>query len=334
MIPFLVTLSAQTDRTGLVFKLLIAVNKLSGTTESRMLDYLQNPVTAQSGLEESAFNTGQEPLDPTNRPISAQEIEGLEFFLKQPEAISVSLPVQNGALLRSFHRIENPFNTFSILILTHAPERTIDSEVVQVLLQVYLNLQKNIQAKDLDPLTGLFNRRSFDETISNILDHAIHNQQPNRTPGHGACLAIFDIDHFKRVNDNYGHAIGDEVLILFGRLMERVFRCQDRLYRFGGEEFLAILTEVNQDKANHALERFRTLLEAYPFPQVGQVTVSIGATMVNRQDFPPVLIEKADKSLYYAKEHGRNQVHFHENLVASGLLKSTDHASDNIELWN
>ncbi|MBF0126312.1 MAG: GGDEF domain-containing protein [Magnetococcales bacterium] len=335
LLPFIISLTQQGDRTSLVFQLLIALNKLTRASESRLLDFLHEDLLNTNKAQEwASLNTGQELLDPINRIISIQAIPGLAPFIAQKFPEHYAFQLRGEPSKNSFFQLESSSNSHSILILTHAAEEKFDAEVVAVLLKIFKNLQKNIQAKDQDPLTGLFNRRSFDETISHILDHAIYGHQPNRSPADGACLAIFDIDFFKRINDNHGHAIGDEVLILFARLMERAFRSQDRLYRFGGEEFLAILTEVDLEKAKRALERFRVMLESYPFPQVGRVTVSIGATMVNRQDFPPVLIEKADQALYFSKENGRNQVNFHENLVATGLLHTTDHASDNIELWN
>ena len=109
-----------------------------------------------------------------------------------------------------------------------------------------------------------------------------------QAPGRGAArgraasqrrywLGVIDIDHFKRVNDNYGHLIGDEVLLLLSRLMRSSFRFHDRLYRFGGEEFVVLMRCASDGDAALALERLREH-EAYPFPQVGRITVSIGFT--------------------------------------------------------
>ncbi len=335
-IPFIIGMSEQSDRTSLISQLIISINKLTNATESRLLDFISYDLHNTNPLTGKNSNTsGTELLDPLNHISLTDTIEQLNEFLTKKLQNGHTVLIQNGRKKRSFYLLTNATNSYSILLLDHPLDTDFNPKIVSFFLKLYQNLQKNIQAKDQDPLTGLFNRRSFDETISHILDHAIYGVQPNRSPADGACLAIFDIDFFKRINDNYGHAIGDEVLILFARLMESVFRKQDRLYRFGGEEFIAILTEVDVEKANYALERFRQQLELYPFPQTGTVTVSIGATMVNQEDFPPVLIEKADKALYFAKENGRNQIHFHEHLVAKGLLDTTDHTSDdNIELWD
>jgi len=92
----------------------------------------------------------------------------------------------------------------------------------------------------------------------------------------------------------------------------------DRSFRYGGEEFIVVLNDVSPEQAASALERLRGNVESHSFPQVGQVTVSIGYTRIDRQDLPTRVIEEADKALYYAKEHGRNQVRNYSALRAAG----------------
>ncbi|MEO5332314.1 MAG: GGDEF domain-containing protein [Magnetococcus sp. YQC-5] len=335
LLSYIVNLTKQTDRIGLIFELLISINKMTNALESRFLDFqLDDRTHLMLQQAWSLQKSSSEPLDPLHRSIDLHDIPGFVHFFSSSPTPHAEYHWNGSKFGISGYLVPGEYHASSMLIVYHLPGQCINQKTIHFFLTIFYNLQHNIHAKDQDPLTGLFNRRSFDETIATILDHAIYGQQPNRSPADGACLAIFDIDFFKRINDNHGHSIGDEVLILFARLMEKMFRSHDRLYRFGGEEFIAILTEVDLDKAAFALERFRTALEAYSFPQVGTVTVSIGATMLNRKDFPPVLIEKADQSLYFAKEHGRNQVCFHEHLVTRGFLHTTDHTSDNIELWN
>lgn len=184
-----------------------------------------------------------------------------------------------------------------------------------------------------DPLTGLHNRQYFDITFEKLfatLQQA--NRRQDATTVQSAFLAIFDIDHFKRVNDTYGHLMGDEVLVLFARIMEESFRDRDALFRFGGEEFLVLLNALSSEDVERALNRFRQAIESYPFSQVGQVTVSIGAVGILPGELAGTLIEKADKALYYSKENGRNQVNFYHLLVAAGHLESVDHDTD-VELW-
>jgi diguanylate cyclase (GGDEF)-like protein len=129
-----------------------------------------------------------------------------------------------------------------------------------------------------------------------------------------------DIDHFKRVNDNFGHLIGDEVLLLMSRLMRSSFRYQDQLFRFGGEEFVVLMRCTDAEAAGRAIERLRANVERYAFPQVGRITISVGFTELRPSDTPAAAFERADKAVYFAKQNGRNQVHHHAELVASGRL--------------
>jgi diguanylate cyclase (GGDEF)-like protein len=145
-------------------------------------------------------------------------------------------------------------------------------------------------------------------------------------------MGVIDIDHFKRVNDTYGHLIGDEVLLLLARLMRASFRFDDRLYRFGGEEFVVLMRCTDAPSAALAFERLRSNVERHLFPQVGRITVSIGFTELKRGDTPSGAFERADKAVYFAKGQGRNQVRHHAELVASGHLEDDTKVGD-VELF-
>jgi diguanylate cyclase (GGDEF)-like protein len=132
---------------------------------------------------------------------------------------------------------------------------------------------------------------------------------------------VVDVDHFKRVNDSFGHLFGDEVLLRMGELMRKTFRGGDRLFRFGGEEFVVILNAADEKLAAASFNRFRISVENHEFPQVGQVTCSIGFTAVSAMDVPTDVVGRADEALYFAKEHGRNQVCCYEQLVAEGAIE-------------
>ena len=144
-------------------------------------------------------------------------------------------------------------------------------------------------------------------------------------------LAVVDIDHFKQVNDRFGHLYGDEVLILVANILRSSFRSHDRIFRFGGEECVGLLRNTTRSKAHKVFNRFREAVQGYHFPQVGNVTVSLGFVGTSRGS-PVEILGQADQALYYAKEHGRNQVRFSEDLVASGEL-ATKVANDDVELF-
>jgi diguanylate cyclase (GGDEF)-like protein len=202
------------------------------------------------------------------------------------------------------------------------------------LLSVYRNMQGMLDYSECDALTGLLNRKSFDDAFFKVLrDDSLEPKesdvlagQPERRHAAAATywLAMLDIDHFKQVNDVHGHSIGDEVLLLVARLLKNTLRSLDRVFRFGGEEFVVLLRCPDESGATSALERVRRNMENFRFPQVGRITVSVGLTAVRPGDSPGVACERADQAVYFAKEHGRNQVRIYEQLITQGLLQTED----------
>jgi len=161
-----------------------------------------------------------------------------------------------------------------------------------------------------DPLTGLYNRRYFEVHLQKMLQQSRRNNKE-------MALLIMDIDHFKQVNDTYGHGVGDEVLKEFADRVQEKLRSFDLVARFGGEEFVAILPDVNETVAHIVAERLRSAIADEPIkckaPE-GQidVTVSIGGTMIAPDSDASIeeLLKKADDALYEAKENGRNACYF------------------------
>lgn len=188
-----------------------------------------------------------------------------------------------------------------------------------------------------DTLTGLANRRTFDKHLFELLGHSLPDDGlPGRRRGntHGShWLAVCDIDHFKRVNDEFGHLIGDEVLIMVSQIMRDSLRFDDQLFRFGGEEFIALLQPTDADSAQQVLERFRGNIGQQVFSRVGHVTISIGFSRLLPHDTPTNAIERADEALYYAKQHGRDRVDGYEALVASQAIAPRQTAAGEIELF-
>jgi diguanylate cyclase (GGDEF)-like protein len=207
---------------------------------------------------------------------------------------------------------------------------------VSSVLRVYRNFQSLLDYSERDTLTGLLNRKTFDECFLRVAVPGSVPAAPAPTrrtsPLTCACLAVIDIDHFKRVNDTYGHLIGDEVLLLLSRLMRGSFRHHDQLFRFGGEEFVVLMRCATLADAGAAFERLRASVERYVFPRVGQISVSIGYTELHASDTPTGCFERADKAVYFVKQNGRNQVHDHAALVAAGHLQNESLAGD-VELF-
>jgi len=217
--------------------------------------------------------------------------------------------------------------------------------LVDGVLRLYQNFQNLLDYGERDALTELLNRKTFDgaflkATMSRDVAQLRVDQDKRRTekslPQNQPAsfwLAMLDIDHFKRINDTYGHLIGDEVLVLLARLMRTSLRIHDQLYRFGGEEFVMLMRCPGNADAQVALQRLRSNVEHYRFPQVGSITVSIGFTQVRALDAPSNALERADKAIYYAKEHGRNQVCSFEALLAQGALTVAPDNMGDVELF-
>lgn len=170
---------------------------------------------------------------------------------------------------------------------------------------------------DRDMLTGLHNRRKFDAHLYTLISGLILELQDESK----AVLAIIDADNFKRINDNFGHQIGDEILLLLAQQLQRSFGEDDGLYRYGGEEFAIIMRNASAEQAQQMLERFRMAVEHFPFPQIGQLTISCGFTEIQRGQLPTTLIGQADRALLYSKRQGKNCVSHYDVLAAAGLLE-------------
>ena len=155
-----------------------------------------------------------------------------------------------------------------------------------------------------DPLTSIYNRRSF----LILLDKSVNLMRRMNSP---LSLLALDLDHFKRINDNWGHGVGDQALRHFVRLTSEHLRNEDVIGRIGGEEFLIFLPNTGLEAAACVAERLRALLESQPVAAAQgpiPLTVSIGVTLVARDESRDAALQRVDEAMYRAKTHGRNRV--------------------------
>ncbi len=155
-----------------------------------------------------------------------------------------------------------------------------------------------------DPLTGLGNRRQVERELPRLLSHSERSGEP-------LAVAVLDLDHFKQVNDRFGHAVGDAVLMATADLFRARVRGGDLIARMGGEEFLIVLAHATLEWAREACERLRLAIEGHDWAQIApglQVTISIGLCLAGAQRDGAQLLEQADLALYQAKKEGRNRV--------------------------
>jgi diguanylate cyclase len=166
------------------------------------------------------------------------------------------------------------------------------------------HLEEQRQKALIDPLTGLPNRAAWSER----LDHEISQWQQH---GNTLLLAMLDLDHFKRINDNYGHLAGDKVLKIIASVLRKRLRGTDFIARFGGEEFVLLMPDTVPTAGAKLLEKLRASIEACPFHFKGEpvtITISMGLTAFKPGEHSDLVLKRADQALYRAKHAGRNQV--------------------------
>jgi diguanylate cyclase (GGDEF)-like protein len=153
------------------------------------------------------------------------------------------------------------------------------------------------QVAERDALTGVYNRRMGEAVLEELL-------RSSQSVG----LILCDVDHFKRVNDGYGHLVGDQVLQTVAQCLQTHLRKQDLLMRWGGEEFLVVVMGEDAKELMQLAERLRSKIASQPMPPIGNVTASFGVALRQPLEQLHQLFDRADQALYRAKEGGRNQV--------------------------
>jgi diguanylate cyclase (GGDEF)-like protein len=199
----------------------------------------------------------------------------------------------------------------TICVIDHKPRKlsTAERTALQALSRQVvsqLELRQTLAGLEVecltDPLTGLWNRRALDRRLSEEWSRHARKRQP-------MAMLMVDLDHFKRVNDQFGHPAGDAVLVQAAQVIRRTVRVSDVVARFGGEEFAVILPDTDTNAALAVAEKVRAALEAAGWSQ-HPVTASVGAASVtpDTRGTAHTLISRADRALYAAKGAGRNQV--------------------------
>jgi diguanylate cyclase (GGDEF)-like protein len=152
-----------------------------------------------------------------------------------------------------------------------------------------------------DNLTGIYNRHYFETILIRELDRS------NRY-GVSLSLIMFDVDHFKSINDTYGHDVGDSVLRKLTSVVKHAIRESDYFVRWGGEEFIILCPEITHEQGRVVAEKVRHVISETTFDTVGKITASFGATSYKKSERSESFLKRADELLYRAKDSGRNQV--------------------------
>lgn len=238
--------------------------------------------------------TGQSDLTGVKRAINHAN---LYRFLEKP-FLNEDIVLTVRAAVRAYCQERD-------LIRQNEELRRLNAELESIVAERTRELvEKNRELEVLsvtDRLTGLFNRRKLDELLDEELIRC-------RRYAVQFAVIMMDIDHFKHVNDNHGHAVGDSVLQQMAQVLRERTRDADALARLGGEEFVVVCRHSGLQGAFESAERVREAIAAHTFPGVGQVTASFGVAACCEADSAEALLERADAALYRAKAAGRNRV--------------------------
>lgn len=216
-------------------------------------------------------------------------VEGIDWVTKIDKMQNIKVEMHNGKLKQIFYMQVSK----------------IKEDRYQV---TFYNISRVLAEKDAiskvaekDELTQIYNRSKFNTMLSLALRNAeIYNES--------FTIILFDIDHFKQVNDSYGHNVGDQVLMQLASLVKSQLRSQDTFARWGGEEFVILSESATHSEAHSLAERLRKTIETFPFDKVEKITCSFGLTECEKNDTATSILKRADDALYEAKKSGRNRV--------------------------
>ena len=343
LIDHIVRISARRDRTEINTALIDAMLDIFEPRSLKIYRCLSSATQtivfacAGFGPDGSFSNNAYLPEREFSRPISRDRL----LRRAQKEAATVIELLEDGSqrLVFPVHSQDSLIYLVDIVI---SEDFSAENRVLLMgLVEYFTHHIALLDYGEADTLTGLANRKTFDKHLFEVMGNAANDELSIRNGLHRRSagvdsrhwLAVCDIDHFKRINDTHGHLIGDEVLVMFARLMRESFRFDDQIFRFGGEEFVAVLQPAKQASVFAAFERFRKAVAAHTFSRVGHVTVSIGFSQLLTYDTPSDVIDRADEALYFSKQNGRNQTQCFEVLVDAGKLAPKTISKGEIELF-
>ncbi|HIJ78743.1 MAG: response regulator [Desulfobulbaceae bacterium] len=249
--------------------------------------------------------------------------------------LDINMPDINGLEVCRKLR-SDPKNIFSIIMLTANNHNEVEAlengaddyivkpfqkEVLLARIRRWLEVAEQRHGANIDPLTGVFNRRTFSIMLTQEEERALRYNRP-------VSAVIMDIDHFKKVNDTYGHHIGDSVLAEMALILRETCRHSDLVVRWGGEEFAILLPETGDEEAIIFAEKARLKIAERSFHLAGHLTASFGVAQLRKND-EIGMMKRADNALYRAKEKGRNKVvvdrpNLKENEIISLLVVDDD----------
>jgi diguanylate cyclase (GGDEF)-like protein len=272
-------------------------------TKEQVLNYLKDAVDVISSIDNESIDSIEHAREAFTNAYKEIAQKGISSYKKTNGRFEELSQMHEAAINEcqdqhiDLTSITNKFND----IQTHMSDEVIKAnKIISKLTEQVKTLE---ETSKLDALTKVFNRRALSSYLNTVcskkdIKYELH-------------LLMMDIDDFKAINDRYGHVAGDKILIFIANILKKTLRDGDKIFRYGGEEFIIILNRVEKDKCMQIASRLLGLVSGNKLIYKGEtinVTMSMGTTMLAKNDTPDSLIARADKALYKAKENGKNQI--------------------------
>lgn len=284
--------------------LITLIDEEEHATKEQLLEHLQNTISTIKTMDDDDIDSSEHTK---------------EVFLNAYKAISQqslsSYEDTNGRFKELTHKHEETLTeyqdqeiNFSVISQKFTEIHNDMNEEVKKANKTIQDLNHQLKTLEeestVDALTKVYNRRALISYLEKMCQKNDTNFQPH--------LLMLDIDDFKAVNDTYGHIAGDKILIYIANILKKTLRDGDKIFRYGGEEFVVVLNRIEHEMCKTITNRLLKLIQSNTLIYKGhniRVTASIGATIYKKNDTPDTLISRADKALYKAKNSGKNKLH-------------------------
>ena len=284
--------------------LLEHIDSQDNANKEQVINYLRDAVNVVSSISDDKIDSiehAKSAFDNAYKEIATKSISSYEHTNKKFEQLTQMHEKTMSNFSDSAIDVSSISEKFSDIQNHMMDEVKKANSIISQLSSQVENLERD---SNLDALTKVFNRRALSSYLERIC-----SQQNIKYELH---LLILDIDDFKIINDTYGHIAGDKILIFIANILKKTLRDGDKIFRFGGEEFIVILNRIDALHCHKIATRLLNLVSNNKLIYKGEglnVTVSMGATAYTNSDTPDTLIARADKALYKAKANGKNRIY-------------------------
>ena len=284
--------------------LIVTIDEQDEATVQQLINYLNTAAEAMANIEDDDITTleyAKSTFYNAYKEIAKQGILNYKAtngsFLEISNAHTKVLSACEEQQI-NIPEVTNQFKSIQEHMVTEIEKA---NQIISSLSDQVKTLEKK---SNIDSLTKVYNRRALSAYLDTICEDA--------TSSYNIHMLMLDLDDFKKINDTYGHVAGDKILIFISNILKQTLRDADKIFRYGGEEFIIVLNRIDKERCKQIASRILELISANRLIYKGEtisVTASIGSSLLTEGDTPDSFIARADKALYIAKENGKNQIY-------------------------